>query len=135
MSSRIKRLLNRWRSQPGIAENLVEWRLLAAKPADDCPFPDALASSLVSALNRLGIKSLYRHQALAYEKVRAGENIAVVSGTASGKTLCYNLPVIDRMIQQPTARALYVYPTKALAQDQLSNLGEPSRFWKARSAA
>ena len=122
MSSRIKRLLNRWRSQPGIAENLVECRLLAAKPADDCPFPDALASSLVSALNRLGIKSLYRHQALAYEKVRAGENIAVVSGTASGKTLCYNLPVIDRMIQQPTARALYVYPTKALAQDQLSNL-------------
>lgn len=122
MSSRIKRLLNRWRSQPGIAENLVEWRLLAAKPADDCPFPVTLAPSLVSALKRLGIDSLYRHQAMAYEKARAGDNIAVVSGTASGKTLCYNLPVIDRMIQQPTARALYVYPTKALTQDQLSNL-------------
>ncbi|NLN69937.1 MAG: DEAD/DEAH box helicase [Chloroflexi bacterium] len=124
MSTKVKRILNRWRSQPTIAENVVDWRVLPPKPADQRPFPPALSSDLVSALNQLGLFSLYYHQRLAYENARAGKNLAIVSGTASGKTLCYNLPVIDTLINQPTARALYLFPTKALAQDQLSSLNE-----------
>jgi DEAD/DEAH box helicase domain-containing protein len=124
MSAKIKQLLNRWRSQPNIAENVVEWRVLAPKPADVCPFPASLSPELASVLRVHGISSLYRHQALASEKVLHGENIAIVSGTASGKTLCYNLPVIDSLIKQPSSRALYLFPTKALAQDQLSGLRE-----------
>jgi DEAD/DEAH box helicase domain-containing protein len=124
MTAKIKIILNRWRSQPNIAENMVEWRVLAPKPADNCPFPADLSPLLVSQLQTQGISSLYQHQALAYEKVRGGENIAIVSGTASGKTLCYNLPVIDSLIKQPQGTALYLFPTKALAQDQLSNLRE-----------
>lgn len=124
MTAKIKIILNRWRSLPNIAENVVEWRVLSPKPADECPFPADLSPLLVSQLQAQGISSLYRHQALAYEKVRDGENIAIVSGTASGKTLCYNLPVIDSLIKQPQGTALYLFPTKALAQDQLSNLRE-----------
>jgi DEAD/DEAH box helicase domain-containing protein len=124
MSTKIKRLLNRWRGQPNIAENVVAWRVLAPKPADECPFPADLSPDLASVLHLQGISTLYQHQAFAYEKVQFGENIAVVSGTASGKTLCYNLPVSDRLIKQPTAKALYLFPTKALAQDQLSSLRE-----------
>jgi DEAD/DEAH box helicase domain-containing protein len=122
MTPKIKTILNRWRSHSNIAENVVEWRVLAPKPADEHPFPEKVSPQLSSLLRSQGISSLYEHQALAYEKVMAGENIAVVSGTASGKTLAYNLPVIDSLLKQPESKALYLFPTKALAQDQLSNL-------------
>lgn len=124
MSDKITTILNRWRTQPTIAENVVEWRVLSPKPADECPFPVTLSPDLVSTLRAQGIPSLYLHQALAFEKVQQGDNIAVVSGTASGKTLCYNLPVIDSLIKHPQGRALYLFPTKALAQDQLSQIRE-----------
>ncbi len=124
MSAKIKQILNRWRTLPNVGENVVEWRVLAAKPADEQPFPPQLSPRLTSALRGQGIASLYHHQALAFELAEHGENIAVVSGTASGKTLCYNLPVINKLIKAPTVRALYLFPTKALAQDQLSNLRE-----------
>ena len=122
MTTSIKTILNRWRSQPNVAENVVEWRVLAPKPADEAPFPESLTAELVSQLQIQGIPSLYQHQALAYKKAVSGENIAVVSGTASGKTLAYNLPVLDTLIKQPQCKALYLFPTKALAQDQLTNL-------------
>ena len=122
MTTKIKTILNRWRSQSNIAENVVEWRVLAPKPADEHPFPEQLSPHLASLVRSQGIPSLYQHQALAYKKIMDGENIAVVSGTASGKTLAYNLPVIDSLLKQPEGKALYLFPTKALAQDQLSNL-------------
>lgn len=75
------------------------------------------------ALLRLGVTHLYSHQAEAIDAVRRGENIVVVTGTASGKTLCYNIPVIESIENDPNARALYIFPTKALAQDQLGKLG------------
>ncbi len=74
------------------------------------------------ALQRLGIHQFYSHQAEAIEAVRRGENIVVVTGTASGKTLTYNVPVLEALEDQPNARALYIFPTKALAQDQLGKL-------------
>jgi DEAD/DEAH box helicase domain-containing protein len=122
MSEKIKTVLNRWRSHPNIAENVVEWRSMPAKAAETSPFPESLARQLKAWLMSKGIATLYRHQRTAYDKIAAGANVAIVSGTASGKTLCYNLPVIDSLIKQPEGKALYLFPTKALAQDQLTVL-------------
>ena len=90
--------------------------------ADFVPLPAGLRPELVAALGRRGIERLYSHQALAYDAVRNGRHLVVVTPTASGKTLCYNLPVLQRLLENPERRALYVYPTKALAQDQLAEL-------------
>ena len=122
MSDKVKTILSRWRSHPTIAGNVVEWRILAQKPADWVEFPENITSSVVEWLQSEGIRSLYAHQALAYKKVIQGENVAIVSGTASGKTLCYNLPVIDSLLKHSEGRVLYLFPTKALAQDQLLGL-------------
>lgn len=124
MDNKIKTVLSRWRSHPNIAENVVEWRVLAQKPAQYHDFPEQLSHQLVRQLSAAGIRALYEHQALAFQRVLEGYNIAVVSGTASGKTLCYNLPVVNSLLKTPEGKALYLFPTKALAQDQLTNLRE-----------
>jgi DEAD/DEAH box helicase domain-containing protein len=124
MPEKIKTILSRWRSQPTVAENVVEWRILAQKPADLVEYPSRLSAEITHWLSSHGVPSLYAHQASAYEAVCDGKNVAVVSGTASGKTYCYNLPVIDSLLKQPEGRALYLFPTKALAQDQLAGLRE-----------
>lgn len=111
-------LLSHWKSDPDIATNIVEWRSLAAQPARFVDFPASLSHTLVRALKSLGIQALYTHQAASWEHAQAGYNIVVVTGTASGKTLCYNLPVLDYLLRNPVAHALYLFPTKALAQDQ-----------------
>ncbi|MDQ3992561.1 MAG: DEAD/DEAH box helicase [Actinomycetota bacterium] len=82
------------------------------------PFPDDLDPRVASGLVAQGIASLYRHQAEAWEAARAGGNVIVTTGTASGKSLAFNLPVLDLLAREPKSRALYLYPTKALAQDQ-----------------
>jgi DEAD/DEAH box helicase domain-containing protein len=84
--------------------------------------PLDLHAELVAALARRGIERLYSHQAEAYAAVRKGRHLVVVTPTASGKTLCYNLPVLQRLLESPDRRALFLYPTKALAQDQLAEL-------------
>jgi DEAD/DEAH box helicase domain-containing protein len=84
--------------------------------------PNDLRPELVAALASRGIERLYSHQADAYRAVRRGRHLVVVTPTASGKTLCYNLPVLQRLLEDPQRRALYLYPTKALAQDQLAEL-------------
>ena len=124
MTDKIKTILNRWRSHSTIAENVVEWRVLAEKPAVLTEMPTNLSPQLIDHLQTHGINALYKHQALAFQYVQDGHNIAVVSGTASGKTLCYNLSVIDSLIKIPQGRALFLFPTKALTQDQLTNLRE-----------
>src|ERR1700740_2135017 len=87
------------------------------------PLPSDLRDELAAALARRGIERLYTHQARAYEVVRRQKHLVVVTPTASGKTLCYNLPVLQRLLEDPERRALYLFPTKALAQDQLAELG------------
>ncbi|HID63491.1 MAG TPA: DEAD/DEAH box helicase, partial [Anaerolineae bacterium] len=77
---------------------------------------------LRDALKRVGVEKLYTHQAQAINAVREGHNVVVATSTASGKTLCYNLPVLEAIITDWRARALYLFPTKALAQDQLRAL-------------
>jgi DEAD/DEAH box helicase domain-containing protein len=88
------------------------------------PFPDDLDPRVASALVGRGISALWRHQAEAWEAVRAGGNLIVTTGTASGKSLAFNLPVLNLLARDPKSRALYLYPTKALAQDQARALGE-----------
>ena len=97
--------------------------VVSASEATFAPLPSDLKPELVAALRRRGVERLYSHQAEAYEAVRRGSHLVVVTPTASGKTLCFNLPVLQRLLESPEKRALYLYPTKALAQDQLAELG------------
>ena len=103
---------------PGI----TAFRHYPALPASYADFPPELSPRLTEVLRRRGIERLYSHQLEAFEKVQAGENVVVVTPTASGKTLCYNLPVLDAVLRNPETRALYLFPTKALSQDQLAEL-------------
>ncbi|NUP99844.1 MAG: DEAD/DEAH box helicase [Armatimonadetes bacterium] len=115
-------LLNLWRDTPSIAANITAWRTFPARPGHFVPFPPDLHPVLAAALKSRGIEALYTHQAAAWQHVQAGRHPVIVTGTASGKTLCYNLPILDRLLRHPEARALYLFPTKALAQDQLRGL-------------
>ncbi len=93
-----------------------------ARQARFCPMPDWVHPDLAAAYRAKGIERLYSHQAAACELARAGKDFVVVTPTASGKTLCYNLPVLNTVLENPDTRALYLFPTKALAQDQLAEL-------------
>jgi DEAD/DEAH box helicase domain-containing protein len=93
----------------------------AERPSRPAPLPGALDPALAEALRRSGVESLYTHQLRAFEAA-AGSNLVITSGTASGKSLAFNLPVLDAIAAEPKQRALYLYPTKALAQDQARKL-------------
>ncbi|MBA2451362.1 MAG: DEAD/DEAH box helicase, partial [Chloroflexi bacterium] len=102
--------------------NVTAFRHLPARAARYAEFPEGIDARLRTAYARRGIERLYSHQAEAIGHILAGRNVVVVTPTASGKTLCYNLPVLDAVLKDPTARALYLFPTKALAQDQQAEL-------------
>src|SRR4051812_29301554 len=95
---------------------------LPAVTASFAPYPDGTDERLRAALAGRGVDQLYTHQAEAFEHVLAGRNVVTITPTASGKTLCYNAPVLNAILQDSSARALYLFPTKALAQDQLAEL-------------
>ncbi|MGB7219159.1 MAG: DEAD/DEAH box helicase [Vicinamibacterales bacterium] len=97
-------------------------RRLPAQAAQYAPFPPGLEPRLQAALEARGVTELYTHQAEAIEHALAGRHVVVTTPTASGKTLCYNAPVLHSILQDPSSRALYLFPTKALAQDQLAEL-------------
>ena len=99
-------------------------RRLAAVEAAYAPFPPEIDPRLRAAFEARGVSQLYTHQAEAFGHVAAGRQVVVTTPTASGKTLCYNLPILDRILKKPSARALYLFPTKALAQDQMAELHE-----------
>ncbi len=111
--------------------HLAAWRHLPARPAATAAFPDHLSPALQAALVERGFAQLYTHQAQALDAAARGEHVCVVTATASGKSLCYLLPTLQRLTADPQARALYLFPTKALAQDQLTEL----RRWPAVAAA
>lgn len=118
----IKKVLQQFRNDAKIARNITHWHSIAAKEAKYSPFPANLNPKLVKLLQNAGISGLYTHQAQALQLVGQGRDIVVVTPTASGKTLCYNLPVINHIMVNANARALYLFPTKALAQDQVAEL-------------
>jgi DEAD/DEAH box helicase domain-containing protein len=99
---------------------------IPAREAKFAPMPEWVRAELVAAYGEKGVAELYSHQAAAVTAVRAGRNTVVVTPTASGKTLCYNLPVLNAVLENPDTRALYLFPTKALAQDQLAELHDLS---------
>jgi DEAD/DEAH box helicase domain-containing protein len=99
-------------------------RVLPARAASYAPFPADIDERLRRALASRGIEQLYTHQAVAIDHALARRNVVVTTPTASGKTLCYNAPVLHAILRDPSARALYLFPTKALAQDQLAELHE-----------
>src|ERR1039457_6462317 len=99
-------------------------RRLPAALAECAPFPEALDPRLQRALLARGIADLYTHQAEAIDHAIGGRHVVIVTPTASGKTLCYNAPVLDAILKDHASRALYLFPTKALAQDQLAELSQ-----------
>jgi len=103
---------------------LAHAETVAARPPRTVPLPGELHPAVRDALAGRGITALYTHQAEAWAAARRGEHVIVTTGTASGKTLAFNLPVLDALAREPKNRALYLYPTKALAQDQARALGE-----------
>jgi DEAD/DEAH box helicase domain-containing protein len=114
-----------WLERPDAPDGTVTAvRRLPPVEARYATFPDSLDPRLREALERRGIAQLYSHQAEALTHLVAGKNIVITTPTASGKTLCYNLPVLDAILKEPATRALYLFPTKALAQDQMAELHE-----------
>src|ERR687897_2495765 len=102
-----------------------ELAYVGAEPAREAqtePIPDAVHPRVREALAEQGIATLYGHQGRAWRAAGRGQHVIVTTGTASGKTLAFNLPVLDALVAEPKHRALYLYPTKALAQDQLRSL-------------
>lgn len=118
----LPQVLESLKTDPKLKDSIVHWETLPARPARYQDFPENIDQRLIDALSQRGIKSLYTHQAQALEKIEAGKNIVVVTPTASGKTLCYNIPVLNRILKEPETRALYLFPTKALSADQVDEL-------------
>lgn len=110
--------LKAWRADPQVRRNLVLDVEMAAKDATFAPLPEQLSPKLRAALEQRGLTHLYSHQARAYELAHSGTDFVVATPTASGKSLCFNLPVLDRLEREPDACALYLFPTKALSRDQ-----------------
>lgn len=115
-------LIERVQRQPFFRDQIVHVRTLPACPPIRQDVRDGLREEVAVALGRRGINKLYAHQAASIDLVRDGKSVVIVTGTASGKTLCYTIPVIETLLADPEATMLFLYPTKALAQDQLRGL-------------
>lgn len=120
----ISELLQAWQYDEELKENIVHWHTLDGKAAEYEPFPEELHPSLKSALQKRGIEQLYTHQREAFDKAVRGVSFTAITPTASGKSLCYHLPVLQEIINNKSSRAIYLFPTKALAQDQKTDLNE-----------
>ncbi len=106
---------------------LVHYQLIPERVAKTAPVPESLRPEIVAGLKTRGIESLYSHQANAFSLAESGKNVVIVTPTASGKTLCYNLPVLNRIAEDPKSRAAFLFPTKALSRDQMAGLSELSK--------
>lgn len=122
--SSLKDKLDALASDRAFTDNVTRWEKIAPKDGIYEDIPAEVFPVIKETLIARGITQLYSHQAESYYSVTAGENIVVVTPTASGKSLCYNLPVLQKLIENPEERALYLFPTKALSQDQQSELNE-----------
>jgi DEAD/DEAH box helicase domain-containing protein len=125
--AQVEEVLETFAARDPHGEVLTAVRHFPAREAQWADFPAWVNADLVEAYAAKGIRQLYTHQAAAAEAVHAGEDVVIVTPTASGKTLCYNLPVLNAILEDADARALYLFPTKALAQDQLAELHDLNR--------
>ena len=120
----LPQLLERLKETSEFMENVTAWRMIPPRAAQYAPWPADIDPRLPAALARRKVQRLYTHQVACFEAAREGADYVVVTPTASGKTLCYNLPVLAEILRNPDARALYLFPTKALSADQVSELYE-----------
>ncbi|MBM3500618.1 MAG: DEAD/DEAH box helicase, partial [Armatimonadetes bacterium] len=117
-------LLEQLRRAHDYEDQIVHLRVTPPRAAQHADLQSDLHPTVRAILERLGIRRLYTHQAEAIDAALAGEHLCVVASTAGGKTLCYTIPIAQRLYERPTSRAFLVFPTKALAQDQLRKLGD-----------
>jgi DEAD/DEAH box helicase domain-containing protein len=120
--TRVNEVLEAFASRDPLGEVLTAIRHFPARDAQFAEFPAWVHTDLIAAYAAKGVRRPYTHQAAAAELAYAGKNIVIVTPTASGKTLCYNLPILSAILKNSDRRALYLFPTKALAQDQLAEL-------------
>lgn len=120
----LDQLIEQLQDTPAFCANVTSWRYTPPREAHYAPWPDRLDQRLIAALQQRGIGQPYTHQAAAIEASLGGRDVVVVTSTASGKTLCYNAPVLQAVLNEPSSRALYLFPTKALSQDQYTELHE-----------
>jgi DEAD/DEAH box helicase domain-containing protein len=118
----VSSVLSKLQSDPSFSENIIHYKKMEGKSAIYAKFPSVLHPSIIKALKTKGIKQLYSHQRDAFDSAYNGQSITAVTPTASGKSLCYHLPVLQSILENESSRAIYLFPTKALAQDQLSDL-------------
>ncbi len=118
----LENVLSEWKKDPGVMHQVSRWEIIPEREGEFCEFPSWLHSDLSNTLKNRGLYQLYSHQREAIDAVYQGDNVVVVTPTASGKTLCYNLPIINRIREAPQVRALYLFPTKALSRDQVAEL-------------
>jgi DEAD/DEAH box helicase domain-containing protein len=124
--ARVREIVEQLAARDRGGEVLTAVHHIPAREAQFAPMPEWVRADLAAVYGKKGAGSLYTHQAAAASAVHAGRNTVVVTPTASGKTLCYNLPVLNAVLENPDTRALYLFPTKALAQDQLAELHDLS---------
>ena len=117
-------LLDYLKHNPDFASNVTHWQVMPARPAKYDDYPDCFAPALRAVLESRGVKRLYSHQRRALDLAQAGKDFVVITPTASGKTMCYNLPVLSEILRDNESRALYLFPTKALSSDQVAELYE-----------
>ncbi|HEX8436826.1 DEAD/DEAH box helicase [Archangium sp.] len=118
----LEAVLKGWREDRQLWPNFVLDEVTPERTGSYAPLPEEVAPQVREALQRRGIERLFSHQAEAYRLAREGRNLVIATPTASGKSLCYNLPLLDRFAREPQARALYLFPTKALSRDQEESL-------------
>ncbi|MDR1438644.1 MAG: DEAD/DEAH box helicase [Clostridiales bacterium] len=120
----LEQLMSHFKGSAALMENITCWQEIPAREASYASIPQRLDPRLFEALAKRGVHSLYTHQASAVDAALDGDDIVVVTPTASGKTLCYNLPVLDAVLKDSSTRAILLFPTKALSHDQASELDE-----------
>ncbi|MCE5207048.1 MAG: DEAD/DEAH box helicase [Chloroflexi bacterium] len=122
ISNPLNELLNHWQTDPALRDNLIHRHVQPAASAQWTDFPEDVNPKLIAALEKMGFPRLFSHQKTAWDFIQQGMNVVITTGTASGKTLAYNLPVLDRFLEDDNSCVLYLFPTKALAQDQEHSL-------------
>jgi DEAD/DEAH box helicase domain-containing protein len=120
----LEQLIDRLSADKDFQNRLSRWLEYEPQPSKTVPFPEELHPKIIKALESKGISELYTHQAEAYKHIKNNRDVVVVTPTASGKTLSYNLPILDTILDEKDSRVLYLFPTKALSQDQVRELQE-----------
>ena len=119
---KLSQVLTQMQATPDLRDHVTAWKVTPSTAGSFVDFPPSVDPRLVDVLRQRGIERLFTHQREAIEAVHKGENVVVITPTASGKTLCYNIPILNSLLGNPESRAIYLFPTKALSQDQLDEL-------------